>query len=86
MPRSHRRNHSSLISLEIAELFESANHVVAYCVMTFVIIAVMSSCRNIMCKSVPGSPPPFPFFFEARGEPGNKASVVVFANSLVTVN
>ena len=59
---------------------------VAYCVMTFVIIAVTSLCCNITCELVPGSPPPFPFFFEARGEPGNKASVAVFANSLVTLN
>ena len=44
------------------------------CVTTFAIIAVMSSCRDIMCESIPGSLPPFLFFVGARGEPGNEAT------------
>ena len=42
------------------------------CVTTFAIIAVMSSCRDITCESIPGSPPPFLFFVGVRGEPGTR--------------
>ena len=45
------------------------------CVTTFAIIAVTSSCRDIMCESIPGSPPPFLFFVGARGEPGNETMI-----------
>ena len=44
-------------------------------VTIFAIIAVMSTCRDITCESIPGSPPPFLFFFGARGEPGRKAKL-----------
>ena len=36
-------------------------------------VSAKSSCRDITCESVPGSPPPFLFFVGARGEPGNEA-------------
>ena len=45
----------------------------ALLVTTFVTIAVTLSCCDIMCKSVPGSPPSFLFFSEVRGELGNEA-------------
>ena len=32
----------------------------------------MPSCRNIACELIPGSPPPFLFFVEARGEPAER--------------
>ena len=38
-------------------------------------VSAKSSCRDITCESVPGSPPPFLFFVGARGEPGNEANV-----------
>ena len=37
------------------------------CVTTFVIIAVTLLCHDIMCESVPDSPPPF-YFSSGRGE------------------
>ena len=37
---------------------------------------VISSCCNITCELVPGSPPPFLFIVRARGEPGNEAKVL----------
>ena len=39
----------------------------------FAIIAVMSWCHDIMCKSILGSPTPFLFFGRVKGEPGNEA-------------
>jgi len=39
------------------------------------IFAVMSTCHDITCESIPGSPPPFLFFFGARGEPGRNAKL-----------
>ena len=39
----------------------------------YLIVSAKSSCCDITCKSVPGSPPPFLFFVGARGEPGNEA-------------
>ena len=45
------------------------------CVTTTAIIAVTSSCRDITCESIPGSPPPFLFLVGARGEPGNEAMI-----------
>ena len=45
------------------------------CVMTFVIVAVTSSCCDITCETVPSSPPPFLFFVGAKGEPGNEVTV-----------
>ena len=38
------------------------------------------SCRDIMCKPMPGSPPPFLFFVGAMGEPGNEANKTLFAS------
>ena len=40
-------------------------------------VSAKSSCRDIMCESVPGSPPPFLFSVGARGEPGNEASITL---------
>ena len=39
----------------------------------YLMVSAKSSCRDITCESVPGSPPPFLFFVQARGEPGNEA-------------
>ena len=36
-------------------------------------VSAKAACRDITCESIPGSPPPFLFFVEARGEPGNEA-------------
>ena len=40
-------------------------------------VSAKLSCHDIMCKSVPGSPPPFQFFSGARGEPGNEAMLSI---------
>ena len=40
----------------------------------YLMVSVKSSCRDIVCEPVPGSPPPFLFnFCWAKGEPGNEA-------------
>ena len=43
-------------------------------VSSYLMVSVKSSCRDIMCESVPGSPPPFLLFVKAMGEPWNEAS------------
>ena len=40
-------------------------------------VSAKSSCRDITCESVPGSPPQFLFFVGARGDPGNEASTTM---------
>ena len=39
----------------------------------YLMVSAKTSCCDITCESIPGSPPPFLFFVVARGEPGNKA-------------
>ena len=53
--------------------FESSLHVSD--VSRYLMVSAKSSCRNITCELVPGSPPPFLFFVRARGEPGNEANL-----------
>ena len=39
-------------------------------------VSAKSSCRNITCELIPGSPPPFLLFIGVRREPGNEVSCV----------
>ena len=36
-------------------------------VSSYLMVSAKALCRNITCKSIPGSPPPFLFFIGARG-------------------
>ena len=52
-------------------------------VSVYLMVSAKSLCRNIMCESVPGSPPLFIFVVGARGEPGNEATwLLAFQGSL----
>ena len=42
-----------------------------------IVCLVFVCCDDITFESVLGSPPPFLFFVEARGEPGNEASYIL---------
>ena len=46
----------------------------------YLMVSAKVSCRDIMCKPMPGSPPPFLFFVGARGEPGNESNKTLFAS------
>ena len=52
----------------------------------YLIVSAKSSCRNITCESVPGSPPLFFFFVGARGEPGNEATVSLFQLIMINIS
>ena len=60
----------------------------------YVMVSAKALCCNIMCESIPGSPPPLLSFVGARGEPGTEArcystcqaSVYGTGVSLLTVN
>ena len=45
-------------------------------ILGYIMVSVKSSCCDITCKSVPGSPPSFLFFIKVSGEPGNEAICV----------
>ena len=42
----------------------------------YLIVSAKSSCHDIMCESIPGSPHLFLFFRRAMGEPDNEAMTV----------
>ena len=48
----------------------------------YLMVSAKVLCRDIMCESVPGSPLPFLFFVEVRGEPGKEASYNLVKNLL----
>ena len=43
----------------------------------YLVVSAKLSCCDIMCKSIPGSPPPILFVVWVRGEPGNEATQIV---------
>ena len=51
------------------------------CITTFTIIAVMSSCRNFTCKSIPGSPLLFLFWYSPSSPCWNDPSYVTISTT-----
>ena len=60
---------------KILQLSESAYHMLHNCITSF---AVISSCRDIMCESIPGSPTLFLFLVGVRREPGNEVEMSTY--------